>query len=157
MVRNTSATVRHWNRRRIFPLFAVKKCYGIELFPGLHQAALQQQQRLRQLSPYAADAQNIYFFNANVLDADFSDATLIFINATAFIGETWDVLNQRLGAMTTAVTVITTSKKLSHPLFSVINTVRVQMSWGVVTAYIQRPTPFLQLSSATDTKTGQII
>ncbi len=120
-------------------VFTVKKSCGIELFSELHQCALRQQQRLQQLPAYSAAVDNIHFINANFLQVDFSDATHIFINATAFIGETWGALNQRLDAMTTATTVITTTKKLSSASFFVIKTVMVQMSWGVVTAYIQRP------------------
>lgn len=121
-------------------VFNVKKSAGIELFSVLHQAALKQQQRLEKIASYASKAQTIQLINDDFFHADFSDATLIFINATAFFGETWQALNQRLNNMTACTTVITTSKKLSCAAFTVTRETRVQMSWGIVKAYIQQRT-----------------
>ena len=64
-------------------VFNVQKSCGIELFSVLHQAALNQQQQLGILSDYHDKDNVIYFVNSNFLEADFSDATLLFINATA--------------------------------------------------------------------------
>jgi len=119
-------------------VFNVKKSCGIELFNGLHDCALQKQQELRQHPDYRQAVDHIFFMNDNFLQADFNDATLIFINATAFIGETWATLNKRLAIIPTNITIITTSKKLSSTAFTVSMEVMVQMSWGPVQAYIQQ-------------------
>lgn len=113
---------------------------GIELFEAIHQSALTQQHQLSQMAGYENRARKIQFHNANFLEADFSQASLIFINATALWGPTWDALNQRLEETASKATVITTSKKLISPVFTVYRTTRVMMSWGVVIAYIQIPT-----------------
>lgn len=117
-------------------VFKVQKSCGIELFAELHQAALEQKTRLNALPDYQSQANSIHFIHSNFLDINFNDATLIMINATAFFGETWLALNLKLEQLPTSVIVITTSKKLSSPAFSLIKTTVVEMSWGYVKAYI---------------------
>lgn len=123
-------------------VFNVKKCCGIELFNELHSAAVQQQRHLQHLSRttsnYRDKVKRICFIQDDFLQADFKDATLIFINAAGFFGPTWQALNQRLEQLTSRLTVITTSKKLTSTAFTVIKMTQVQMSWGVVDAYIHR-------------------
>lgn len=119
-------------------VFNVKKSCGIELFDLLHQAALNQQQQLQLLPAYQNKATRICFIQGNFLEIDFSDATLIFINSTAFFGETWELLNQRLEQLNEEVIIITTTKKLISSQFQIIKILKVQMSWGIVTAYIHQ-------------------
>lgn len=114
------------------------KSYGIEIFHQLHHAAQKQQQRLQNIADYQLNADNIHFINMNFLDADLNNATLIFINATALFGETWAALNQRLKQVKINATIITTSKKLSTDDFVIKKITPVQMSWGIVNAYIQQ-------------------
>ncbi len=120
-------------------VFNVRKSCGIELFSGLHHVAVNQQQQLQCLPDYHDNANALHFINADFLQADFSDATLIFINATAFFGETWTAISQRLEQICPAATVITTSKKLFSDAFAVEKITTVQMSWGPVRAYIHQP------------------
>ncbi len=122
-------------------VFNVQKSAGIELFNTLHQAAVKQQQRLQQHPDYQGNAHAIHFINADFLHHDFSDATLIFINATALFGETWIALNQRLTETKPGTTIITTSKKLKSDAFIVKKMTPVSMSWGRVNAYIQQRVP----------------
>jgi hypothetical protein len=122
-------------------VFDVKKCCGVELFSELHQAALDQQKRLQQMKNYVDKSKKICFLQQNFLATDFSDATLIFINATGLFGETWDALNTRLANVNPKTIILTTSKKLPSSLFTVIRTTTVQMSWGNVYAYIQTRNP----------------
>jgi SAM-dependent methyltransferase len=117
-------------------VFNVQKSCGIELFNLLHESALKQQQKFHQFPDYKATATTVHFVNTDFLNADFSDATLIFINATALFGDSWRALNQRLDELSGDVTVITTSKKLTSAFFVLNKITRVEMSWGVVTAYI---------------------
>lgn len=119
-------------------VFNVNRSCGVELFSTLHDAASEQLSRIGQLPDYQAPAKKIHFINDNFLHTNFSDATLIFINASAFFGETWFLLNQRLAELNPEVTIITTTKKLSSDFFIVTQTTKVQMSWGVVNTYIHR-------------------
>lgn len=121
-------------------IFQVKKSCGIELFYELHAAALAQQQKLLCLSEYTSVAKRIHFVQDNFLQAEFSDATLIFINSTGYFGDTWIALNNRLEQLTTCTTIITTTKKLTSSIYKVHRITTIQMSWGVVKAYIHTRT-----------------
>lgn len=123
--------------------FNVRKSCGIELFHALHEAALNQQHRLQQRPPYHENTQAIHFVHADFLKTDLSDATLVFINATAFFGETWAAISLHLTQLKVGATIITTSKKLSSDAFTVTKTTVVDMSWGPVKAYIQQRAPSL--------------
>jgi hypothetical protein len=118
-------------------VFNVQKSCGIELFDELHQAAQKQQLLLQQIPNYTHHANTIQFINADFLQTDISDATLIFLNATAFFGETWGAIHQYLSTLNSGTIIITTSKKLPADNFVIKNTTIVQMSWGMVSAYIQ--------------------
>lgn len=118
-------------------VFDVKKSCGIELFEPLHHAALEQKKRLQQLDSYAQKSNIISLVQDNFLNVDFADATLVFINSTAFFGDTWEALNHRLAQLNPETIIITTSKKLHLPQFIVLKTTTVQMSWGIVDAYVQ--------------------
>ncbi len=119
-------------------VFNVRKSCGIELFNALHETALKQQHHLQQLPDYRMHANTLHFMNADFTQVDFSDATLIFMNATAFFGETWAVNQQCLHQLKPGAIVITTSKKLSLDIFRIIKTTTVQMSWGPVSAYVHQ-------------------
>lgn len=120
-------------------VFDVEYSCGIELFQLLHDTAVKQQERLREFSEYTEMASKIRFIHDDFLNQSWEDATLIFINSTALIGPTWERLNEKFLDQAIHATVITTSKPLSSPGFEIIRVVPVQMSWGVVHAYIQTP------------------
>jgi precorrin-6B methylase 2 len=111
---------------------------GIELFKELSDAALTQKIRLAQLPAYETRAKKITFIHDNFLNTDLSEATLIFINATALIGPTWELLNEKLSKTPPGTIVITTTKKLISTAFYVTNRTKVEMSWGITVAYIHR-------------------
>lgn len=115
-------------------------CYcGVELFKELHNAALAQKNLLQQRSAYKKRANKIHFIHNNFLNIDLRQATLIFINATALIGPTWDLLNQKLSEESNEnMIIITTSKALKSSTFIITKTTKVMMSWGIVDAYIHR-------------------
>lgn len=117
-------------------VFNLKKCCGIELFYEMHSAAVSQKQKLAALSSYAEKSNAMYFIHGDILTTDFHDATLIFINATAFFGDHWRHINDQLTKTIHCQTVITTSKKLISNAFIVVNATKVRMSWGIVNAYV---------------------
>jgi hypothetical protein len=122
-------------------VFNVKKCCGIELFSSLHQCAQQQKNRLFLLPDYQPRTKHIVFKQGDFLDSLFPDATLIFINATAFFSDHWENISKHLEQVSPGTQVISTSKPLISSLFITEKTSRVLMSWGVVTAYIQLRLP----------------
>lgn len=118
-------------------VYPVSKCVGVELFPLLHATACAQAQKLAQIPEYAQRAQHIEFIQGDFLEIDLSDATLIFINSTTLIGETWNLLCLRLKNLPKLKTVITTSKPLINNGFSLIASTKIEVSWGIIFAYIQ--------------------
>lgn len=121
-------------------VFDVLESNGIELFGALHNQACNQQEALCSLLAYTEIANNIHFIHDDFLQANLNNATLVFINATGFIGETWIAISRRLAAASSCTTVISTSKALKSDAFTVTKITHVQMSWGVVKAYIHQRT-----------------
>lgn len=119
-------------------VFEVAESCGIEIFPLLYHAACEQKKHLSNLDAYKHRAEIIHFFNNNILHANFDSATLIFINATSFFGQTWQEISQRIEQTPNCATVITTSKPLKSTLFTVTKITWVEMSWGIVKAYIHQ-------------------
>lgn len=119
-------------------VYPVKKSCGIELFSLLHLAAIERAHDLQAMSEYKSKAAHIHFINQDFLQTPLDDASLIFVNATAFFGETWDILSQKLANTINCKTVITTSKKLRTDAFIVTHETIVEMSWGFVKAYVQQ-------------------
>lgn len=118
-------------------VYPIKKCIGIELFPELHQTAVQQSLRLKDLPDYANKASPIEFRQGNFLDEVFSDGSIIFINATAFFGDHWQAISHHLEQVQPGTLVISTSKCLQSTGFLTQKVTSVKMSWGIVDAYIQ--------------------
>lgn len=119
-------------------VFNIKASCGIEIFPLLHNVACRQKASLSSLGDYEERAKNIHFFNGDFLQTRFDNATLIFINATSFFGQTWTQISELIDQIATCETVITTSKALKSSVFTVTKITIVEMSWGFVKAYIQQ-------------------
>lgn len=119
-------------------VFDMRSCCGVELFESLYDASVRQQKHLARLPGYEAKAKTISFIHDDFLNVDLSSATLIFINSTAFVGETWQLLNQRLVETAVGATIITISKKLTSTVFAITRTTHINMSWGIATVYIQK-------------------
>ncbi|MBI2786573.1 MAG: hypothetical protein HYX60_09875 [Legionella longbeachae] len=117
-------------------VFPVRKSVGVELFPELYFDACSHLEQLANIENYSAQAKNIQFILGDFLEVNLSDATLIFINSTAFFGQTWEKLCSKLDELLHLKTVITTSKALECTHFSLLTRIKVEMSWGVVFAYI---------------------
>ena len=119
-------------------VFNMQRCVGIELFQSLHNAAHNQYLALHALNDFLPATKNIRFIHDDFLSCDFEDATLVFINATGFIGETWTLVSHRIEQTATCITVISTSKSLRTKAFIITKVTAIQMSWGVVKAYIHQ-------------------
>lgn len=119
-------------------VFNVKKSCGIELFPALHSAASSLQQRLMLNAEYQENASRIEFKNSDFLKIELADASLVFINATAFFGEVWLAISAHMEQLKPGTLVISTSKPLHSGQFLTIHKTEVAMSWGIVSAFIQQ-------------------
>jgi hypothetical protein len=119
-------------------VFNVKKSCGVELFKPLHDAAVDVSEKLSQLSEYQQLETHIDWINNDFFNTDFSDADLVFINASTLVGDVWTRLNHHLLQLKNKTWIITTSKKLHAEHFTIVQSLPVQMSWGIVNAYIHQ-------------------
>lgn len=117
-------------------VFPIRKSIGIELFPELHFDACKRVEQLATSKNYTKQAQKIQFILGDFLDANLDDATLIFINSTAFFGPTWEKICAKIDKLSHLTTVITISKTLTSADFKLTVQTQVEMSWGIVFAYI---------------------
>ncbi len=124
-------------------VFPICKSIGIELFPELYLDSCKRRDQLAAMKNYAEQTKKIQFILGDFLKVNLDDATLVFINSTAFFGPTWEKLCAKLDHLPHLNTVITTSKTLSSTHFTVTTRTKVEMSWGVVFAYVHtRKTTF---------------
>lgn len=119
-------------------VFEVKKACGIELFESLHDAAKQQFSQLMTIPEYQPLAKKIDFICTDFLQISLAEATVIYVAATGLFGDTWEQLNQHLEQLSQRPFIITLTKKLLSPQFKVYHQTKVQMSWGIIDAYIQK-------------------
>ena len=117
-------------------VYPIHKCVGIEFLPELYKSACEQTRQLIKIQNYTESAKKIKFIQGDFLEVDLQEATLVFINSTTIIGSIWENLCARLEELTQLNAIITTSKPLLSSNFLVEKSTKVQMSWGVVTAYI---------------------
>lgn len=120
-------------------VFNLKKSCGIERFTLLHQCAIERQRQLAKEPAYHVQAPKIDFISGDFLAQSLGDATLIFINATAFFAEYWVSISRYIAAEVRSGTiVISTSKRLKSEAFLSLKDTQMAMSWGVVSAFIQQ-------------------
>lgn len=123
-------------------LYDFSKCYGVELLQPMYQLCCQQQSKFTQLLTElhldVTRAERIEFIHNNILHVDFSDADVVFINATAFFGDLWDAIVQRLYQLKPGARIILSSRKLPESDFALLSDKRQLMSWGMNSVFIYR-------------------
>ena len=118
-------------------VFRPKSSIGIECLAPLHIAACAQKQRALTLPIYRDLADKIIFQSGSFLDYDLTNATLIFINGSTFIGELWQKTSHHLNNLKPGTWVLSTSKPIDSSQFNVIRTTHLLLSFGFVTVYCQ--------------------
>jgi hypothetical protein len=104
------------------------KVVGIECLQPLHDFAEETGQSFP--APHAL------YLNEDFLTADFSEATILLVNATAYSTATWKPLLTRLQALKSGTKIIVTSKKLPSTGFIQRYGAMEKMSWGLCTTRI---------------------
>lgn len=109
-----------------------KICCGIELLKPLYHLAQQKRQAMIQIIKKKKPNFNstAQFINGDFLTVDFSDADIIFVNATAYGGYIWDSLVTRFKNLKIGSRIIVTTFKLNYPQFKCILESHEVMSWG---------------------------
>jgi len=98
---------------------------GIELLPGLHKIAEEVKAKLPQLSCH------LDFKLGDIFTTDFSDADVVFVNATGFFGDTLEKLFAKLAQLKPGSRVILSTKKVQLKAFEEIYCNFHLMSWGM--------------------------
>lgn len=119
-------------------VFNVRKSCGIELFQNLHHAAKRVQQGLSEFPEYYKVSKTLFFQHADFLEVSLQDATVVFINSSAFIGGYWVKISQYLERLPKGVIVFSTSKPILSKAYTLLYVTALKMSWGVVQVYVQQ-------------------
>lgn len=128
-------------------LLAVKLCYptlnvqGIEIIPSLHHAALEKYQEFLTEKKSKAEDFAIKHHLDNFLEYNFSDANIIFINATGYTTVEIEALLPKLLNLAPSTKIIVTSKTLPAPAFEKTYQGMEKMSWGLTSTYIYEKKP----------------
>jgi len=67
---------------------------------------------------------------------DWSDASVVFINGTCFNKEMHETLAMKANSLSLATFVITISFPLASPLFEVVDSGKIPVTWGTATYFI---------------------
>jgi SAM-dependent methyltransferase len=126
--------------------FDFAKVVGIELLPSLYELANKKVAELRTLIQWHTNAlaasyqqriKNIYFINANINDCQFTDATLLFVNATCYHPDTWDNFIKKFILLPVGARIVISTKTINHGQFKLLFQEHFLMSWGMsrISAY----------------------
>jgi predicted RNA methylase len=113
-----------------FPQLIVK---AIELIPELHQLSMSRWNMLVEKQPKKYTRADINFICADFLNYDFSDADIIFINATSFSNESMTELMKKFEQLKKGTKILIISKTLPHSSFKECYAGSELMSWGFTT------------------------
>jgi precorrin-6B methylase 2 len=119
-------------------VFEMKKCCGIEIFTELHETANQQLEKLQNTRYYQTQTEDIHFLQNNFLNVPLNEATVIFINSTAFFGKHWENINDCFDGLIQCEYIISTSKALCSNSYQIIRKTRMAVSWGDVQVFIHK-------------------
>lgn len=128
--------------------FNLEKAIGIEYLPQLCELTHNRIETARDIiktdypnhaERFTNNLNHIQIINANFLDYDFSDADIIFINATCLSHTTWEKLQEKFQQLKPSTRLITTTKKITLPQFQPLYQGLELMSWGMssVNIYIK--------------------
>lgn len=104
-------------------LYDFSKCIGIEILPALYQSSLEKLNTL-------PSVKTVQFIQHDFFNYDFSDAHIVFINATGFFGESYNTLVQILKKLKHGTRIIISSKLLPSEDFELKHQEVYLMSWG---------------------------
>ncbi|MDR3478426.1 MAG: hypothetical protein P4M14_10390 [Gammaproteobacteria bacterium] len=124
-----------------------KKCVGIEYLPGLFhvsQALLKNFLAMDEVQQFYSHKNfPIEFIGDDFLNVDFSDADIIFVNATTLNAVLWGQLELKFNLLKPGSRIIVGTRKLDESHFEKIHQALYPMSWGECTVFIyQKKSPF---------------
>ncbi len=120
--------------------FDFSKACGIELLPALYQKAEAQRLQCKNLllrqetaftEVYLKKLATVEFMNASFLEADFSDADIVYVAATCLGEATWGELIEKLAELKIGSRIIVATKTIQHEAFELLESRAELMSWGL--------------------------
>tara|TARA_B110000908_G_scaffold127389_1_gene149498 strand:+ start:90 stop:731 length:642 start_codon:yes stop_codon:yes gene_type:complete len=106
--------------------FNLKHCRGIEIVPALHQQAMNVYEQCTD-----EVRQQLNFVCGDYLTHSFSDANIVYLNATALFGEQWLAIEERLTMHLSIHTrILISSKSLNSKHFKLLGMHAVVMDYG---------------------------
>ncbi len=127
--------------------YDLSRSVGIELLPGLSEQSKKLIEDTRNLVKlqfanfndlYSKRLSSIEIINADLLKCDFTDADIIFVNATCFSETSWEKILEKFLSLKSGSRVITTSKTILDPAFQLVESELELMSWGMNSVYIYK-------------------
>jgi hypothetical protein len=110
-------------------VYELKKCCGIEYIADLYQTACQLSHHL------STPTQLIEYQQQHILQANWDDASIIFINVASFLPEVWQDINHKINLYQTP-TIISCAKPLQLSTAYHHTPTQVASSWGIIPAHI---------------------
>jgi SAM-dependent methyltransferase len=107
-----------------------KQVVGIDLNPIFIERADQITRRLR--------IKNLRWQRINMIDADLTSATVIYLYGTAFNEQGIQHLSAHLSTCREGTRIITVSYPLENPAFELLQTLTLQFVWGEADVFIQK-------------------
>lgn len=115
---------------------------GVEYLKPLYELCLELLDKynvlLKEYPHLKNRANNIEFINADIREYDFSDADIIFVNATCFNRLTWPKIVAKFGQLKKGARVIITTKTFESDQFELIHARSYLMSWGSNSIHIYK-------------------
>lgn len=120
-------------------LYDELEIHGIEILPPLYETCERLLDQYHTL-PGIYKSTSIEFHQADFLEYDFSNGTLVFVNATCIDRMTWAKLVKRLERLPKGARVLVSTKTINSKLFEEQFIGTTLMSWGHSSVRIYRKT-----------------
>ena len=123
-------------------LYDFSKTCGIEALDILHQLSLKQLElfkiHIKKYKFFSTRKFNINFIAQDLVSTYFLDADIIFVNATCYIGELWDNLQEKIHQLKIGSRIILASKRLPNEQYILIDSQIAITSWGTSSVFIYK-------------------
>ena len=117
--------------------FPFQRVVGIEYLPPLSLLSQNQLCAINS-SKLIDEITNVEFINGDFFQVDFSQANIIFFNATACRNQNWESILEKFLAMPIGTRIILTTQRLPSPSFEVCYEGLQLMSWGMNSSYVYK-------------------
>jgi hypothetical protein len=114
----------------------IRKSIGIELSKQRFKKAMNIKEALKKDNKVPTD-RTLEFYNQNILDADFNDATIFFMCSTCFSKDLMQKITDKLSHLKSGLRVVTLKQLPGNKKFKLIHQMNLNMTWSKkTTVYI---------------------